>query len=338
MDRMQLKEVVQKKLDAGLSVQLQSVPGWGVSRWLQELQLPNRALKYFDAHDHDFQPPQKADIQKIPTTFIIDHFEELLERGDQNLFNQLRVVRDSSKYHVTYLIVIGRQLDLSAYANQLENFFELITETKFYFPACSLEETNEVIDIIAKRLELTLAETAQEAIYQYSGGIPALIKSWLLRGQEQVNASQRAQGTLNRIWSALTISQQQSLQSLLKNNVPVEDKALLQWKVVENNKILSQALQDFIGQQQPLKNIDTLHNNLTATEFRLYEHLKQHPDQICDRDHLIAAAWPEDNPEGVSDEALDQAMSRLRRKLSGHDYEVKTIKGRGYLLESDKRD
>jgi DNA-binding response OmpR family regulator len=53
---------------------------------------------------------------------------------------------------------------------------------------------------------------------------------------------------------------------------------------------------------------------------------------------VIAAVWPEDAAEGVSDEAIDALVRRIRLRLReldpDHEYIV-TVRGYGFKLDLD---
>ncbi|MDO1528771.1 response regulator transcription factor [Fulvimonas sp. R45] len=70
---------------------------------------------------------------------------------------------------------------------------------------------------------------------------------------------------------------------------------------------------------------------LTAREFGLLEALATRPDRVTSRAQLIEALcnWDQD----LTDNGLDIAIYRLRRKLAGSGTQVRTIRGLGYLLE-----
>ncbi len=77
---------------------------------------------------------------------------------------------------------------------------------------------------------------------------------------------------------------------------------------------------------------------LTAKEHLLLEYLLAHPNQVCDKDALVQAIWPEDVifTQGVRDESLAQLVRRLRVKIEPDPQApryVQTIPGRGYLLK-----
>lgn len=70
---------------------------------------------------------------------------------------------------------------------------------------------------------------------------------------------------------------------------------------------------------------------LTAREFGLLEALALRADRVTSRAQLTAALcnWDQE----LTDNGLDIAIHRLRRKLHGSGTGVRTIRGLGYLLE-----
>jgi hypothetical protein len=55
----------------------------------------------------------------------------------------------------------------------------------------------------------------------------------------------------------------------------------------------------------------------------------------CYKQDLILAGWPDDDPEGVTDKALQEAMRRMRNELEEDGYDsgwIATVRGRGYRL------
>lgn len=79
---------------------------------------------------------------------------------------------------------------------------------------------------------------------------------------------------------------------------------------------------------------------LTAKEHLLLAYLLAHPNQVCEKDDLVQAIWPEDVifQQGVRDESLAQLARRLRVKIEPDPQApryVQTVPGRGYLLRLD---
>ncbi|MEU9154740.1 response regulator transcription factor [Streptomyces sp. NPDC048417] len=74
------------------------------------------------------------------------------------------------------------------------------------------------------------------------------------------------------------------------------------------------------------------HVDLSPTEFRLLAPLVAAGGAIVGRRDLVRAAWPDGAQ--VSDNTLDQYLSRLRRKLreAGSDLSLRTVRGIGHRL------
>ncbi len=80
---------------------------------------------------------------------------------------------------------------------------------------------------------------------------------------------------------------------------------------------------------------------LTAKEHLLLEYLQAHAGQVCEKDDLVHAVWPEDviYEQGIRDESLAQLVRRLRVKIEPDPAEpafIQTVPGRGYLFRSLK--
>ena len=77
---------------------------------------------------------------------------------------------------------------------------------------------------------------------------------------------------------------------------------------------------------------------LSPAQFIFLSLLDEQPRRVYSRDQVIDAVWPEDQSEGVSDEAIDALVRRIRlrlRKLDpDHDYIV-TVRGYGFKLEPE---
>jgi hypothetical protein len=79
------------------------------------------------------------------------------------------------------------------------------------------------------------------------------------------------------------------------------------------------------------------HTQLTAKEHLLLEYLQSHAGEVCEKDALIQAVWPEDEiyERGIRDDSLAQLVRRLRVKIEpdpSNPQFIHTIPGRGYRL------
>lgn len=76
---------------------------------------------------------------------------------------------------------------------------------------------------------------------------------------------------------------------------------------------------------------------LSALQFQVLRVLFEHQGQVIDRQRLIAEAWGDEEAAGVSDQALDALLRRLRDRIASvdpaHTYII-TVRGHGVRLEN----
>ena len=81
-----------------------------------------------------------------------------------------------------------------------------------------------------------------------------------------------------------------------------------------------------------------LSDHLTKAEFRLLRHLLQHKDEVVEREDIVTTVWGENaSTAGVTEQAIDQLIFRLRRKIEtdpNNPLHLVTIKGRGVKFAS----
>ncbi len=78
---------------------------------------------------------------------------------------------------------------------------------------------------------------------------------------------------------------------------------------------------------------------LSPIQYNLLAMLRRAPGRVFSRDELAAALWPEYDREGVSNEAIDAVVKRLRERLTtvaGEQPLLITVRGHGYRLNEDQ--
>lgn len=166
--------------------------------------------------------------------------------------------------------------------------------------------------------------------------------------------SQKAiHGALYEIWTSLLPSEQKIIGSSEKRlalssseNLYLENVGL-----IKDGKITIPLFEEFIqtllrqdsGRAQQiiyneekneiLKGEIVLSEFLTSSEFKLLKFFIDNPDRIIEREEIIKAVWKDEKTtEGVTDQALDQLIFRLRKKIEDDPNNpefIQTIKGRG---------
>ena len=75
---------------------------------------------------------------------------------------------------------------------------------------------------------------------------------------------------------------------------------------------------------------------LSLAQYRLLSLLYDDPGRVYSRDEVVEAVWPEDERDGISEQAIDALARRLRERLADLDPEnqyVVTVRGHGFRLE-----
>ena len=75
---------------------------------------------------------------------------------------------------------------------------------------------------------------------------------------------------------------------------------------------------------------------LSLAQYRLLELLYNGTGRVCTRDEIVEAVWPEASEEGVTDQAIDALVRRLRERLSEvdpHHQYIITVRGHGFRLD-----
>lgn len=184
---------------------------------------------------------------------------------------------------------------------------------------------------------------------------------------------QQVQAALYEIWLFLTGVEQRELHSLSQNkqtpNTPesntVKDN-LVKFDLLKptgqsgniaiqqfNNLVFTIPIfQEFVKNTSPNTHEEITYNPqnreikkgasiiselLSPQEYRLLEFLINNQGTVIGRDEIITAVWPQIQvAEAISDEAIDQMVFRLRKKIEDEPAEPKyilTVKGRGLKFE-----
>jgi DNA-binding winged helix-turn-helix (wHTH) protein len=76
---------------------------------------------------------------------------------------------------------------------------------------------------------------------------------------------------------------------------------------------------------------------LSLPQYRLLELLFVNAGRICTRDNVIETVWPEAVGEGVSEQAIDALVRRLRDRLAEVDADwqyIVTVRGHGFRMDN----
>ena len=76
---------------------------------------------------------------------------------------------------------------------------------------------------------------------------------------------------------------------------------------------------------------------LSLAQYRLLELLLDQEGQVVSRDAIVATVWTEEESMGVSEQAIDALVRRLRERIAAVDPDhayIITVRGHGFRLEN----
>ena len=76
---------------------------------------------------------------------------------------------------------------------------------------------------------------------------------------------------------------------------------------------------------------------LSLAQYRLLELLLDQEGQVVSRDVIVATVWTEEESMGVSEQAIDALVRRLRDRISSVDPDhayIVTVRGHGFRLDN----
>jgi energy-coupling factor transporter ATP-binding protein EcfA2 len=241
---------------------------------------------------------------------LFDRFDALRAEPGSPVLGNLRALRDAHKYALTYITATRRPMH--AHSELAELFY---AHTLWLGP---LSESNVRWNVsrYADRRGLSWNAETAERILSLSRGYPSMLRAiceaYAAGAALEADALAAHPAALRRVeefWA----------------DQPTDEE--LRLSGLSDHPLLSR------GRSTPA--LDT--SALTAKEHLLWQYLLAHPGQVCDKDDLIRAVWPEDRifERGVRDDSLAQLVRRLREKVEtdpSAPRRIQTVAGRGYRL------
>jgi energy-coupling factor transporter ATP-binding protein EcfA2 len=241
-------------------------------------------------------------------TLLLDRFEILVE--DTGVASNLRALRDAHKYQLTFITATRRPLDPAS------ELAELFFGHTFWLGPLSKCDTQWNISRYAQRVGQDWDNEIVTKMQELTWGYPSLLRAV---------SEAYANGT------KLELAE-------LRDHPAIQRRVKEFWddepsdSDLRNSGLEGLALLELLPGPQEL---DT--SQLTEKEFLLLEYLQAHPLEVCSKDDLVQAVWPEDliYERGIRDDSLAQLVRRLRVKIepdpSAPRY-IQTVPGRGYLF------
>ncbi len=256
---------------------------------------------------------RRIETQAESLCLLLDRFDSLMPWGEGVLTSNLRALRDDHKYRLTYVITSRRP---PAAHTELAELFYGCT---FWLGPLSEKDARWSAGEFVGRAGQTWTEDQLAAILDISGRYPSFLRAVCQAAAdgaaltaETLVSHPAVHARLAEFWA------DQPTEDMLRASGLVENRLLSAWRK------------------------GALSSDLTAKEQRLLDYFSGHNGQICEKDDLILAVWPEDQVfnRGLRDDSLAQLVRRLREKIEpdpSHPVHIITVPGRGYRFNNQDR-
>jgi len=293
--------------------------------------------------------------KELTIVFLFDRFDQYVPSLREEFFSDLKILRNRAKYRFSCVFALNRELTDLIEPAVLAEFYEFLAgnivflklrdEPGLSFRLAYLEKATEKKadeKLREEMLKLTaghgkLTRLSYEAILSETSKISDLVK--LLLSKKTI------QGALFEIWNFLTPEERQDIKRGDKNEFLEKVGLVTNGKITiplfasylttfTLGKIEGQKLTFDTERNEILKGEENLTERLSPSEFRLLKFLLTNPGRVCEKDEIISNVWKDSKTiTGVTDQALDQIIYRLRKKIEedpNNPRFIQTIKGRGY--------
>ena len=303
--------------------------------------------------------------KKLVIVLLFDRFEQYFYDINEQFFRNLKLLRNRAKYRFSCVFSLSRPIEQLLDENLYGEFLEFFSGNEVYLALYDKVGTDFRLNYLdATTHKKTSSERKGEIIKLTSGhGKLTRISYELILSEKEIENLESFLITRDvvgkaclEIWDALTPAEQNVLIKLSKGEVadlPAGRQEFLERvELVKSGAINIPLFEDFVkklkkvkqtiiydeSKNEILKGQDNLTDILTPSEFKLLRFLIQNKNRVCEKEEIINAVWKDSKTqEGVTDQALDQIIYRLRKKVEedpNNPIFITTSKGRGFKFVS----
>lgn len=282
-----------------------------------------------------------------PTIFFL-RFDRMQDVVTPEFFSNLQGLIDASHKNLSYVITSVRSLEFLSPTVFTKASVSVFARTMYIEPSVS-SDSRIIFDELARKYQLNFSEEVKSETLSLVDGYTQYLqfalsylhekKSIVVSSKlvDELFSDERIAFQSEELWESLTDEEKDVLvKYLTAKNVSMDekDRASYLWNtgIIGDNGIFSPLFKKYLEQKENVR--EGSKKELSKKEHLLLRILEKNRGALCEREDIIAYVWPEAESYGVSDWAVDRLVARLRNKLktSKEDYEIVTVKTRGYKL------
>ena len=304
--------------------------------------------------------------KELTIVFLFDRFEEYVPMLTTEFFSNLRALRNRAKYRFSIVFSLNRPLEDLIEPALFADYYEFLAGHTIYLPLLDKPGLDFRISYLEKSMGKKIDKKTLDEIINLTGGHGKLtrlaLEAALASSNQRLASSKNEEfllkqktvlGAMYEIWNSLAPSEQKILATSDKQLVISKEESFYFENIglIKNEKITIPLFEIFIKSHLTMKQLSNetmiynenaneikkgaivLSDQLTSSEFKLLRFLIQNKDKVINREEIINAVWQDvKSTAGVTDQALDQLIFRLRGKIESDTNDPKhlqTVKGRG---------
>ena len=297
--------------------------------------------------------------KNLTVVLLFDRFEDYIGVLDSEFFANLRVLRNRAKYKFSVVFSLNRPLEETLEPTLFSDFYESVAGKIIYLPIYDKTGVDFRISYLEKITGKKIDKKLLNEVFELTGGHSNLMRlcteNLLSTGQKFENKlvlrrffleQKPVRSALFGIWNFLTPSER----SLLINNEYKDLPFLENVGLIKENLLTISLFSDYLKEKsQNLKTDEqisiseteeivkgnlVISDKLTSLEFKLLKFMLENKNRVLEKEEIINAVWGEQKTTlGVTDQALDQLIFRLRKKIEenpNYPTYILTVKGRGF--------
>ena len=283
----------------------------------------------------------------FPTIFFL-RFDRMQEVVTPEFFANLQGLVDACHNNLSFVFTSVRSLESLSPTVFTKASVSIFARTMYIEPA-KPSDAGTMFDEITKKYQLDYPQSVKEKILSIVDGYTQYLQFALsflhekksnkvsLKLLDELISDERIALQSEELWESLSAEEKEILLKYMhKNTLTLDEKErgryLWDAGFIGEKGIFSLLFQKYLQQKSTL--LDTGKKELSKKENLLLKILEENKGALCERETIIEYVWPEAESYGVSDWAVDRLIARLRGKLklSTSDYEIVTVKTRGYKL------
>lgn len=287
----------------------------------------------------------------LPSIFFI-RFDRLKDSVTPEFFSNLQGLKDATNNRLSYVFTSFRSLDHLSPKVFTKASLSMFSKD-IYLKTVKLADLKIIYQGYQKVSKLKLSGSLENQLFDLVGGFVQYLQLALIILNERgarikptelldcLIGDERIYLQSEELWESFEPNEQAILIKIVSGQKISQEeriKARYLWDTgaIKDSQpqIFSPLFVNFIKSKLHQNDHSQLASDFTKKELLLFNFLQANINDVCEREAIIEAVWPEEEALGVTDWAIDRLVARVRSKIKNIKtrFLIVTVKTRGYKL------